>query len=218
MGVFRAEEGRDLTTLLWQVENRRKAGRYGRRGDLAGPARTPPARPPRPLPPPPPRDAGWSACTAPLCSQPARSHRSGLSHKEPSVWAVRWPASLPPAQGHSIQRGLPGGACGHPVGPPAPTPLAADPQGAVRPWPEVLTSGRPLSPGHYGPQDPEPWGPAGCLWSRPGWGLGFVASRHHLFIREVVSHIPIGWKLRWQGPESLVSTPYFSRTHGCPRN
>lgn len=97
-----------LAVPLWHIENRQKGRKCGRRGS-AGPVHTPSHAPhahchhPRP---------GTQACERaqpPLCLLPARSHRSGLAHKEPSVWAVRWPASLPPAQGH------------YPAGPPAPT-------------------------------------------------------------------------------------------------
>lgn len=74
-------------------------------GGPAGASAPPPAPPPCPLHHPRPGTQVGQHAQPPLCSLPARSHRSGLTHKESSVWAERWPASLPPAQGHSIQQG-----------------------------------------------------------------------------------------------------------------
>lgn len=84
---------------------RAHTGQVWLQADLRGPVRPlPPLRCAHCHHPRPGIQAGQRA-QPPLCSPPARSHRSDLTHKEPSVWAARWPASLPPAQGHSIQQG-----------------------------------------------------------------------------------------------------------------
>lgn len=61
-----------------------------------------------------PWDAGWSLLHSLTLFPTGQSHRSALAHKEPSVWAVRWLASLLPAQGHSTHQGPPSPS---PVGP-----------------------------------------------------------------------------------------------------